>query len=285
MSKSNNPIGAHFSVSKGYLESFKVALSIGAEAMQIFAKSPMQAKLRAVTYDEAKAVRDFPERAKIKSLVIHASYLMNFAKKIPEGSYEIKSLVEDVFNSEALGGIGAVAHLGKSLEMTKEEAINNYVENIKKVVEKTDGLKSSVILENTAGQGTEIGFNLEELGQIYKKIGNKKRVKFCLDTAHMFGAGYDMRDAKSVKKTLAEIDKFLGVENIACIHFNDSKKALGSHVDRHEDVGHGQIGEEGLKNFITELRKAGGENIPLILETPEGFDTYEKQIKKVRSWF
>lgn len=283
--QNNNPIGAHFSVSKGYLESFKVALSIGAEAMQIFAKSPMQAKLRAVTEEESKAVRDFARRAEIKALVIHASYLLNFAKPRSHDAYEIKSLVEDVFNSEALGGVGAVAHLGKSLEMPKDEAINNYVENIKNVVEKTDGLKSAVILENTAGQGTEIGFNFEELGYIYKKIGNKKRVKFCLDTAHMFGAGYDLRDAKAVKKTLGEIDKLLGVGNIACIHFNDSKKALASHVDRHEDVGHGSIGETGLKYFALGLRDLGGDKIPLILETPEGIDTYEKQIKKVRSWF
>jgi len=285
VAKNRNPIGAHFSVSKGYLDSFKVALSIGAEAMQIFAKSPMQAKLRAVTEEESRTVKDFAERQKIKALVIHASYLLNFGKPISADAYEIKSLVEDIFNSEALGGIGAVAHLGKSLKMSKDEAISNYVENIKTVVRKTAESKSVVILENTAGQGTEIGYNFEELGYIYKKIGDKKRVKFCLDTAHMFGAGYDLRDQKAARKTLGEIDKFLGVENIACIHFNDSKKPLGSRVDRHEDIGHGQIGEEGLKYFILELRKFGGDNIPLILETPEGFDSYEKQIKKVKSWF
>lgn len=284
MSKKGNPIGAHFSVGKGYLESFKVALSVGADAMQIFAKSPMQSKLRAVTKEESKAISDFSERAKIRSLVIHGSYLLNFAKSLKDDAYEIKSLTEDIFNSEALGGIGAVAHLGKSLKISKDEAINNYVENIKTVVQKTDGLKSSVLLENTAGQGTEIGYTFDELGYIYKKIGNKKRVRFCLDTAHMFGAGYDLRDAKSVAKTLEDIDKFLGVENIACIHFNDSKKPHASHVDRHEDIGRGTIGENGLKYFALGLRDLGGENIPLILETPEGFDSYEEQIKKVKSW-
>lgn len=284
MSRDINPIGAHFSVSKGYLESFKVALSIGADAMQIFAKSPMQAKLRSVTEEEARSVRDFEKRKDMRALVVHASYLLNFAKNRSHDAYEIKSLVEDILNSEALGGVGAVAHLGKSLEMTKDEAINNYIENIKTVIKKTDGVKSAVLLENTAGQGTEIGYNFEELGHIYKKIGNKKRVKFCLDTAHMFGAGYDLRDAKSAKKTLAEINNFLGVENIGCIHFNDSKKALSSHVDRHEDVGRGNIGDEGLKNFLLELRKLGGDKIPLILETPESVDSYEEQIKKVRSW-
>jgi len=168
--------------------------------------------------------------------------------------------------------------------LSSSEAIKNYVDNIKIIVEKTNGSESAVILENTAGQGTEIGFRLDDLGEIYKKIDNKKRVRVCLDTAHMFGAGYDLREEKAVKNTLGEIDKYIGVENIACIHFNDAKKPLSSRVDRHEDVGRGTIGEDGLRSFVKELRKLGGENIPLILETPEGFDSYEKQIKKIKSW-
>ena len=273
------------SVGSGYLEAFRMAVSIGADALQIFAKSPMQAKLRSITGEESKSVKDFESRNKVRSLVVHASYLLNFSKSVSVDSHEIKSLVEDVFNSEALGGVGAVVHLGKGLSLSKKEAIANYADNIKMVIEKTDGLNSDVILENTAGQGTEIGFRLDELGDIYKKIGNKKRVKFCLDTAHMFGAGYDLRDSKAVKNSLDEIDKFIGIENIACIHFNDAKKPLASRVDRHEDLGRGQIGEDGLRSFVMELRRLGGENIPLILETPEGFDSYEKQIKKIKSWF
>lgn len=284
MSKNRNPIGAHISVGDGYLESFRMAVAIGAEAMQIFAKSPMQAKLRAVTSEESREVREFADREKVRAIVIHASYLLNFSKPLVPDSYEIKSLVEDVHNSEALSGIGAVAHLGKSLKLSKDEAIKNYVHNIQTVVKKTDGLRSAVILENTAGQGTEIGFRLDELSEIYKQIGDKKRVKFCLDTAHMFGGGYDLADTKATKKILNEISESLGIENIACIHFNDSKKPVSSHVDRHEDIGRGTIGEEGLKNFVVELRELGGENIPLILETPQGFDTYTEQIKRVRVW-
>ncbi len=279
-----NPIGAHFSVSKGYLESFKVALSIGADAMQIFAKSPMQAKLRAVTKEESTSVKEFADRNKIKSFVVHASYLLNFAKPVSSDGYELKSLAEDVLNAEALGGDGAVIHLGKSLEMPVPEAVENYVANIKKVIKMTEKSRAAIILENTAGQGSEVGFKFEELGEIYKKIGDKKRVKVCIDTAHMFGAGYDITTAKGAKAAVEEIGKNIGIANIICVHLNDSKKPAGSRVDRHEDIGRGQIGELGLKAFVLELRKAGGENIPLILETPEGFDTYEEQIKKVRSW-
>ncbi len=285
MKNVKNPVGAHFSVSKGFPGAFKEAVSIGAEAMQIFAKSPMQSKLKSVTKDEADAVRNFAERGKIKSLVIHASYLLNFAKPVSDDSYQIKSLVEDVFNAEALGGDGAVIHLGKSVGMDKAEAIKNYVENIKRVVKETDGSKAYVILENTAGQGSEFGYLFDELGEIYKAIGNKKRVKICLDTAHAYGAGYDWRDAKRCKEALALLDKNIGIQNIACVHFNDSKKPLSSRVDRHEDIGYGTIGLEGLTNFVFELRKLGGESIPLILETPEGVESYEDQIKNVSRWF
>lgn len=280
-----NPIGAHFSVAKGFLSAFEEAVLIGASAMQIFAKSPMQAKFRLVESGEAEAVRNFPQRKEIKSLVIHASYLLNFAKPVSPDGFQIKSLAEDVLNAEALGGDGAIIHLGKSVGMEKREAIKNYVENIKKVVEKTGGSKAAIILENTAGQGSEFGFLFEELGEIYKAVGEKKRVKVCIDTAHAFGVGYDWRGLKKCKEALAILDKNIGIRNITCVHFNDSKKPLGSRVDRHEDIGHGAIGIEGLKNFVSELRNLGGESIPLVLETPEAFNKYEEQIEAVKSWF
>ncbi|MBI5140428.1 MAG: deoxyribonuclease IV [Candidatus Vogelbacteria bacterium] len=289
--KNINPIGAHFSVSKGFRGAFEEAVSIGAEAMQVFAKSPIQARLKSLTKEEAEAVTNFPDRKKIKSLVVHASYLLNFAKPFSGDSFEAKSLAEDIFNADALGGDGAVIHLGKSLKMDKREAIKNYVENIKKAVEETDGSQASVILENTAGQGSEFGFLFEELGDIYKaivdqlttKVG-RGRVRVCVDTQHSFGAGYDWRDKKLAEKAITDLDKYIGIKNIACVHFNDSKKPLGSRVDRHEDIGYGAIGIEGLKNFVFELREFGGNDIPLILETPEGFESYTKQIWEIKSW-
>ncbi|MBI3633459.1 MAG: deoxyribonuclease IV [Candidatus Vogelbacteria bacterium] len=284
MNKVKNSVGAHFSVGRGFVAAFEEAVSIGAEAMQIFAKSPMQARLKSVTKEEANDVRNFSDRNKIKALVVHASYLLNFAKPISADAYQIKSLVEDVFNAETLDGDGAVIHLGKSVGMDKDEAIKNYVENIRRVIRETDGSRAAIILENTAGQGSEFGFLFEELGNIYKAIGDKKRVKICLDTAHSFGAGYDWRDSKKCKEALLLFDKNIGIKNIACVHFNDSKKLLGSRVDRHEDIGHGTIGLESLKNFVSELRKLGGGSIPLILETPEGFESYGEQMEKVKHW-
>jgi deoxyribonuclease-4 len=276
-----NPIGAHYSIKDGYLSAFKLALIDGADALQIFAKSPASAKLRAVTKEEAKEVSELEGRDKIKSLVIHGSYLINLAQKeLGADSYQIKSLAEDMRNAEALGGDGAIVHMGKALGQDNELAINNFVKNIHTLLKATEGVTAKIMIENTAGQGTEMGHDIKELGEIYKQIGNTKRVKICLDTAHAFGAGYDI--AKDTEAVVAEIDKLIGVKNIGCIHLNDSKKPLNSRVDRHADIGAGEIGSNGLVEFAKALEKAGGEHIPLILEVPQESADYKSQIEKLR---
>ncbi|HRY62957.1 MAG TPA: deoxyribonuclease IV, partial [Candidatus Paceibacterota bacterium] len=190
-----NPIGAHYSIKDGYLGAFKSAISDNADALQIFAKSPASAKFRSVTKEEADEVKGFKNRKQIRSVVIHGSYLINLAeKKLDANSYQIKSLAEDMKNAEALGGIGAIVHAGKSLGQDKTEAINNFVQNIHKLLDTAKDANAKIIIENTAGQGTEMGHDLKELGEIYKKIGDKERVKICLDTAHAFGAGYDIKN-------------------------------------------------------------------------------------------
>lgn len=278
------PIGAHFSIANGYKNAFSDAVSVGVSVIQIFSKNPMTARFRKVTKEESQEVEKFKTENSIKYAVIHASYLLNFARQLEENSFAIKSLTEDLYNADALGADGVILHSGKSLTIDKCEAEDNFVTNIKTVLEKTAGLNAKIIIENTAGQGTEMGFLLQDLERVFKKLGKNKRVRFCFDTAHAYGAGYNLNDTKSAEKVAEEIDKTIGMKNIACIHLNDSKKEIGSRVDRHEDIGHGHIGEAGLKSFVMAIFKKAGKPIPLILETPQGFDTYEDQIKKVRGW-
>ncbi|MCR4284398.1 MAG: deoxyribonuclease IV [Parcubacteria group bacterium] len=278
------PVGAHFSIAKGYKTAFSDAVSVGASAIQIFSKNPMAAKFRKVTEKESEEVKEFKSKNNIKYAVIHASYLLNFARPLEENSFPMKSLAEDLCNADKLGAEGVVLHSGKSLTMDKGEAEDNFVANIKIVLEKTAGLKAKIIIENTASQGTEMGFLLPDLERVFKKLGKDKRVKFCFDTAHAYGAGYDLWNTKSAEKVAEEIDKTIGIKNIACIHLNDSKKELGSRVDRHEDIGHGTIGKEGLKSFIKAIFKKSDKPVPLILETPQDFESYLDQIKKVKNW-
>jgi len=277
------PIGAHMSVAKGLSNAFIESVEIGGTAMQIFAKSPMRFSLKKFSKEETEKVKNLKNRNKTKSVVIHASYLLNFSKKYTKNSREIASLVEDIENSEAIDGDGAVIHLGKKLDMETRVAIDNYVENIRTVLEKTKGLKSKVILENTAGQGSEIGFRLDELGQILKKINNK-RVAVCIDTAHLFAGGYDLGPKVGVKETINEIKKHISIKKIACVHFNDSKKPLNSRVDRHQDIGKGEIGLAGLKEFYREFSKLSNYTIPFILETTQEQLTYKEQLDLIQSW-
>jgi len=284
LKKSQFPVGAHFSIASGYKSAFSDAVLIGASAIQIFSKNPMSARFREVTEEESQEVKEFKAKNDIEYAVIHASYLLNFGRPLEENSFPIMSLAEDLYNAEMLHADGVILHSGKSLTMGIDEAEDNFVANIKTVLNKTAKLKAKVIIENTAGQGTEMGFVLGDLERVFKKLGKDKRVKFCFDTAHAYGAGYDLQNSKIAEKIVEEIDNTIGVKNIACIHLNDSKKELGSRVDRHEDIGHGTIGEAGLKSFVVSLMKKATTPIPLILETPQGFDTYEDQIKKVRGW-
>ena len=240
--------------------------------------------MRAITDEEKAAVASAPHRDSIQSIVIHASYLLNFAKILSKERYEMKSLVEDITNSEQLGGDGAVLHMGKMLKELPEVAEKLFIEHIKEAVEKTDGMKSAVILENTAGQGTEMGWQLTDYGRIFHALKKEKRVRCCIDTAHLMGAGYNLHEASGVEKTIKELEEHVGFSHIACIHFNDSKKEAGTRVDRHQDIGHGTIGLEGLRLFATEVFKRGP-TIPLILETPEEHIPYSEQINIVRSWF
>ncbi len=277
------PIGAHISIGKGYAKAFEEAVSIGAFAVQIFAKSPMMARLRLITEQEADDVKNYPQRNLIKYAVIHASYMLNFARPFAPDSFQFKSLVEDIKNSEMLLADGVIVHMGKSLDMEIREAKKNFVKNIKAAIALTANLKSKIILEMTAGQGSELGYQIEELSEIYKAI-NDERVKICIDTAHAFGGGYDLRDKKETSSFIEGIDKIIGLQNVACVHFNDSKKHLNSRVDRHEDIGQGTIGINGLKNFFKEMIKRTKKEIPFILETTEQFLSYKKQIEIMRGW-
>lgn len=278
------PLGAHISVAKGFRAAFEEAVSLGASAMQIFVKSPMSGKLREITEDEAADVAASPIRSEIKSVVVHASYLLNFAKPLSEDAYQIKSLAEDLRSIEKIGGDGVVLHLGKYLEMDKETAEKTFVQNIEKVLARTKGLRAAVILENTAGQGTEMGWSLEDYGRIFKKFKGNKRIKSCIDTAHLVGAGYDFTTTANGKKVFEELEKQVGLENIACVHFNDSKKPVGARVDRHEDIGYGTQKIEGLKAFALSIY-AKEPAIPFILETPGGFASYKEQLDLIKTWF
>lgn len=272
--------GAHVSIVNGFLgAAIQSVEEYGANAMQIFIKSPRARGSREIEDKEAAEFKKYAKQSGLRFFVAHCSYLLNFGRAPEKNKWAIDLLVNDVDCVEKLGGNGVVLHVGKSVDTEKSEAIKNIVRSIDITLERTKNIP--LLLETTAGQGTEIGWRFEELKEIYRRVKNKKRVLFCVDTCHIFAAGYDLRNEKAVKKTFGEWDKLIGINKIACIHFNDSQKGLGSRVDRHEILGKGLIGKEGLV-AVTNMAKRKG--IPLIIETPEKTRTHQEDLEILQSW-
>lgn len=201
---------------------------------------------------------------------VHISYTVNIAQDSSKYNWWIKKLVEEIKLAEYIGAFCVVIHLGKSLDMSIETALNNMYINLLKVHNLLNNQQIKILIETSTGQGTEMCYQLEELARFYNKfkLNNKLADRFgiCLDTCHIFNAGYDIRTKKGITDYLTEFDKLIGVENIKLIHLNDSKNKLGARVDRHENLNKGFIGKEGLEQIILLFSKL---SVPMVLETPD----------------
>jgi len=252
--------------------------------IQIFFKSPQSSKGPRNKKELLLEMKNKLIQNNIK-IVIHASYMLNFCNPSNTFIYKnaIKLLVADLEDSVYIGAIGVVVHMGKNvkkLNLTEEEAIINYVNGIKEVLLKSPK-ESIIILETGAGQGTEICTSIFKLGLLLKRFNKEeqKRIKFCLDTCHMYSAGYFLSSPKYVDNFIRHINVCLGWSNVICIHLNDSKTKVNSRLDRHEDIGYGKINLQGLVKFIDYCLK---KNIPIVLETPAKNISYKKQIDKIK---
>lgn len=281
-------IGRHINISHGFISAPRYAKSIGCDVMQIFVTNPQRLNSKQKSDEEIKKFAEELDKHDI-NMVIHASYTINLChhEGYPNYINSINSLVNDMKTAHKIGKrcMGTIIHMGKnvkSLDASDEEAIENYIVGIKEVLSKTPN-DTTLILETGASQGNEVGSRITEMGIIYDGLtkNEQKRVKFCIDTCHIWATGYDISTKDGVKKYFRIFDKHIGIDKIVCIHFNDSKNKLRSCVDRHEDLGFGEIGSEGLKQFAIVAKKYG---IPLIAETPLSNDTPQSEVKKIRKW-
>lgn len=264
----NKIIGVHVSIAQGLTAIPPFLKELNCTAMQLFLHSPRQ--WRESTYKE-EDIQGFKKGAKeteIKAIVGHSSYFTNFAKPWNEAAAAMHFIRFDLGILSRIGGKGLVTHIGKSLELNRDEAFSYTVSNLNRILEETEEWEVPLYLENGAGQGSEIGVTFEELARIQDDITakNKKRLFFALDTCHSFAAGYDWRTEETTLHTFSEFDRLLGKENLKVIHLNDSKKPIGSKVDRHANTGEGEIGMTGIQAIINEATKR---KIPMILETPD----------------
>lgn len=289
-------IGAHMSIAGGLYKAADAAAELGMDTVQIFTNSPSQwtvppvsrpgssagARGRSVKVAERWSAQAFSTdqvqrfvtalaAGKLQRPIAHSSYLINLASPDP-GVWKrsIDAMVVELLRASQLGIPYVVVHPGASLAAGETRGIRNVIKAVNEVQRQTTGLLASCLLENTAGQGTCLGWQFEQLGRMLDGVNDSERIGVCIDTCHAFAAGYPLADPADYDATTRLLQQTVGIQRVKALHLNDSKRELGSRVDRHEHIGQGKLGLEPFRHLLNDSRFA---SIPMYLETPK--ETYQ----------
>jgi deoxyribonuclease IV len=263
-------LGAHMSIAGGAHMAIERARSINCSAMQMFVKNNMQWFARPLEREEIVTFLEHRQRGESLSIFAHSNYLINLAAT--NGQFHansIRSLSEELVRADQLELPFLVLHPGAHLGAGEEAGLEKIIVSINRVFRTIRKVKTRIALETTAGQGSCLGHKFEHLAHIIGNVREPERLCVCLDTAHVFAAGYDIGSEPLMRKTFREFDRMIGLERLVAIHVNDSKTTCGSRVDRHEHIGKGKIG---LPAFRWIMRDRRFRKIPKVLETPKGKD-------------
>ena len=270
-------VGAHVSASGGVENAPVNAHNIGAKAFALFTKNQKQWYSKPLTEENIKRFKENCEKYGFKPehILPHDSYLINLGNPVVENLKKSRSaFLDEMHRCELLGLDRLNFHPGSHLkQISEEECLDTIAESINISLDKTNGVIA--VIENTAGQGTNLGYKFEHLKYIIDRVEDKSRVGVCLDTCHTYTAGYDIKSEEGYNKTFEEFDRIVGFEYLKGMHINDSKKDLATRVDRHDSLGKGFLGEEVFQRIMNDPRF---DNIPLILETPDD-SLWAKEIK------
>lgn len=273
--------GFHISIAGGFSKVVERAHARGCETLQLFSRNPRGWKYSPLNKKDVEEFRSSIRSSALFPVFLHMPYLPNIASLKPKFyKRSIHSIATDLQRAEQLGAQYLIIHIGHRMESSEDQAIESVSQGIDQAFEK---VKNSVILlmENTAGQGTEIGYTFEQIKKIIEGVHDHQKMGVCLDTAHTFEAGYDLSDKDGLERTLGNFDQTIGLKRLHLLHLNDSKTPLGSRKDRHWHIGEGYIGLEGFRNLVNHplLR-----HLPGIMETPRK-DTVEdlKNMEVIRS--
>jgi deoxyribonuclease-4 len=266
-------LGAHTSSAGGAEKAIDRALSVGCTAMQLFVKNNMQWFAQPFSGQEIGGFLDHPRRAELGSIFAHSGYLINLAATTADfHEKSIRSLREELVRADQLRLPFLVLHPGAHMGAGVEAGLEKVVASIDGIFKSIPQVKTRIALETTAGQGSSLGHEFEHLATIIGQVREPERLCVCIDTAHIFAAGYDISTPAGAKKAFAKFDKLIGFDRLAALHLNDSKAAFNSHVDRHDHIGRGKIGIEAFRYIMNESRFA---KIPKVLETPKGKEMAE----------
>lgn len=243
------------------------AVASRCEALQIFTKSAGQWRARALPDEEVALFRRRVEETGIHPVVAHNSYLINLAAAGPAlRAQSLDALREEFDRAGALGLAGLVMHPGSYTTGTEAHGLQLIAEGIAQLFRDRPRVKTRILLEHTAGQGTNLGHRFEHIASILERLNGSPRVGVCLDTCHLLSAGYDLCSVEGYAETFREFDRLVGLDRVAVFHLNDSKKPCGSRVDRHEHIGKGCLGLEPFRMLLNDPRFGA---LPMLLETPK----------------
>jgi len=273
-------LGAHVPITGGVFNAPGLAQAIGAESIQIFTRNQMQWACRPLREEEAAAFREAVAKSGVKRVLTHGSYLMNLASPNPEFLARSRDcLVTEIERCHQLAIPYVVLHPGAHMGQGEEAGLSAIARSLDTVLERTRGLDVMPLLEATAGQGSCLGHRFEHLAAIFDRVREPDRVGVCLDTCHLYAAGYDLASPEGYERTLRDFGRMVGLRKLKAIHLNDSKRERGSRVDRHARAGEGVMGLETFARIVNDRRFRG---LPLVVETPGPLAEWKKEIARLR---
>jgi deoxyribonuclease IV len=261
-------LGAHMSIAGGVHTAVERGISIGCTTMQMFVKNNNQWRGKELSDEDIATYKKLLRESSIGPVVVHDTYLINLCAADKQILRKSRAALKDELDRcEVLGVEYLNFHPGSHVGAGEEEGIKRIAESLNIIHEETKGYRVKSVLETTAGQGTAIGYRFEQLREIIDMVAEPDRMAVCMDTCHVFAAGYDISTERGYEKTFHEFDAIIGLDRLVAFHVNDSKRELGSRVDRHDHIGKGKIGKTGFRLLMNDERFRA---IPKILETPKG---------------
>lgn len=269
-------IGAHLSISKGFLACGKEAVSIGGNTFQFFTRNPRGGKAKEIDKGDTDALLEFMKENNFSKILAHAPYTLNPCSATESTrEFALNTMADDLRRMEYLPNNLYNFHPGSHTGQGVEKGIELIVSQLNTVL--FPEMTTTVLLETMAGKGTEVGSKFQELREIIDGVDLDNKVGVCLDTCHIFDGGYDIKD--NLEGVLEEFDKVIGIDRLKAIHMNDSKNYLGCHKDRHEKIGEGAMGLETMVNIINHPKL---KDLPFFLETPNDIQGYQREIALLR---
>lgn len=274
-------LGAHVSIAGGLANAPMDGKELGCEAIQIFTKNQRQWASKPLSPADIASYRAALDGSGVKSVVVHDSYLIQLSS--PDAGKLLRSreaFADELRRADALGCDALIFHPGAHLGQGEERALRLNAESIVWALSKCPGTGTRLLIETTAGQGTVVGYTLRHVARILELAGEPERVGVCIDIQHMYAAGYDTTTPAAYRRTMDELERAVGLRRVGAVHLNDSMKPLGSRVDRHQNIGDGVMGLDGFRLLVNDERFR---DVPMVLETPGGYEGFRRDLKLLRS--